>query len=424
MDFLPNPPALRGYTDDIYFISAFEDMQIVEQISAVLRQFQYKVSSTFEQNTDAQNAEVDYEHKIHTSAMIAPILSEHSVTPKFNQQLGVANSKQKHILPVIVSKMGESFHKQYSRLFWKSPISGVNLTSHKIGNKISNQFKNIFSFKSGKNPEIVVFTAVYPKELQIWREFPLSVYVHTRSRQDKEELRRKVESQYDKSQGILGNSSKEADVSIMRGSQLTVYPQFSEDVLVYPEFQPLTWNSRIDEVTFTITPRERDLEVITGSVIVHLGYTPVAQIPIYISVNPRALEEYEIQQQTINQMKQIFVSYSSKDKEIVDEIIETAKLLESSIKILYDHEILRSGDFWWDKILNNIQASDGLQLMWSENSQGSKWVAQEYTFAHKLLKKIFPVHVDNPPVAPPNLLKHLQFSKRIDFIKLLKKNTP
>jgi hypothetical protein len=108
----------------------------------------------------------------------------------------------------------------------------------------------------------------------------------------------------------------------------------------------------------------------------------------------------------------IFVSYSRKDKDIV----EISNCWQEAIGncVFIDKKSIRSGDFWGEKIFNAIDKSDIFQLFWSENSKKSKNVREEWEYALKCKCQnnkgegfIRPVHWKEPYPKLPKELKDL-----------------
>ena len=91
----------------------------------------------------------------------------------------------------------------------------------------------------------------------------------------------------------------------------------------------------------------------------------------------------------------VFISYSRKDKAIVDEI---RQLLDAnSITYWLDTEKIRMGSEFMGDIVDAIEKSDLVLFISSVNSNASHNVAKEISIADKFKKTILPVRIDDAP---------------------------
>ena len=87
----------------------------------------------------------------------------------------------------------------------------------------------------------------------------------------------------------------------------------------------------------------------------------------------------------------VFISYSRKDKAIVDEI---RQLLDAnSITYWLDIEKIRMGSEFMGDIVDAIEKSDLVLFISSVNSNASHNVAKEISIADKFKKTILPVRI-------------------------------
>lgn len=86
----------------------------------------------------------------------------------------------------------------------------------------------------------------------------------------------------------------------------------------------------------------------------------------------------------------VFVSYSSRDKEAVDNIVRA--LTTAREQFWLDKE-LTGGELWWRKILKQIRESDVFIVALSENSEQSKPCQAELDYAIALDRPIIPVQI-------------------------------
>lgn len=115
----------------------------------------------------------------------------------------------------------------------------------------------------------------------------------------------------------------------------------------------------------------------------------------------------------------LFISYSRRDLEVVEDIINDCRSLGHNV--WYDKE-LSGGQSWWNQILKNIRECDLVLFMVSEKSNNSTACKREYTYASQLHKRILPVIVDevSTNLLPPELtaMQFVDFTKR-DKLALL-----
>jgi TIR domain len=107
----------------------------------------------------------------------------------------------------------------------------------------------------------------------------------------------------------------------------------------------------------------------------------------------------------------VFVSYSSEDTLIVDQLQHAYTVLGMSY--VRDIEKLRSGQDWNDIILAAIPSADIFQLCWSHAAKRSRFVEREWRCALALNRQHFirPVLWEMPMPSPPDDLAHLHFAR-------------
>jgi hypothetical protein len=94
-------------------------------------------------------------------------------------------------------------------------------------------------------------------------------------------------------------------------------------------------------------------------------------------------------------MRHIFVSYSSKDEAIVQQIVK--KLLERGLPLWIDVRNLVSGDDWEKSIRDAINHASVILVMMSPNASHSEWVMEETKTARQHNIAILPVVIDGNP---------------------------
>lgn len=92
-------------------------------------------------------------------------------------------------------------------------------------------------------------------------------------------------------------------------------------------------------------------------------------------------------------MGHIFISYSTKDVERAEQLIEALK--REGFNPWVDMEGLGAGTHWRTRLESQIESCDAYILIVSRNSKTSKWVKEELDLAQSLKKKIFPLRIDD-----------------------------
>jgi hypothetical protein len=88
-------------------------------------------------------------------------------------------------------------------------------------------------------------------------------------------------------------------------------------------------------------------------------------------------------------MGQIFISYSRKDKDFVDRLIQD--LEKNSFDIWVDRESIVGGERWRAMIVDAIRSCDSFLIVLSPQSVASDNVAKELSLAEKNKRRIIPV---------------------------------
>lgn len=131
-------------------------------------------------------------------------------------------------------------------------------------------------------------------------------------------------------------------------------------------------------------------------------------------------ELYKDLLQKLGQIKpRIFISYSSKDQQFVDELY--LKLKQSGQPVWLNTESIPKGEHWHDEMSKGLRETDLLILVVSEDAIASKWVREEWKTFLKMQKKIVPVLLRDCKV--PKAIKKLEMVKISDenwYYKLLK----
>ena len=113
-------------------------------------------------------------------------------------------------------------------------------------------------------------------------------------------------------------------------------------------------------------------------------------------------------------MPHIFISYSSKDRDHVDELAADLDLLIDDCHVWYDRELSRSGGHqWWSLILEQIRRCDVFIYMLSPKAMTSVPCSREYAYARALGKPILPLIIADIEIR--RLPVELQAAQLVDF---------
>ncbi|MBV6505193.1 MAG: hypothetical protein ILNGONEN_00751 [Syntrophorhabdaceae bacterium] len=88
-------------------------------------------------------------------------------------------------------------------------------------------------------------------------------------------------------------------------------------------------------------------------------------------------------------VKKLVISYSDNDRDAALNLHQT--LLNAGYEVWIAHEGLRGSVIWTQTILDAIENTDGIVLLWSSNTKKSGYVHEEIRIARVFLKPIFPL---------------------------------
>jgi len=122
----------------------------------------------------------------------------------------------------------------------------------------------------------------------------------------------------------------------------------------------------------------------------------------------------------LRQLKpRIFISYSSKDQQFVDQLY--LRLKQSGQPVWLNTESIPKGEHWYDEMSKGLRETDLLILVVSEDAIASGWVSKEWKTFLKMQKKVVPLLLRECKV--PQAIKKLEMIKTSDenwYYKLLK----
>lgn len=95
----------------------------------------------------------------------------------------------------------------------------------------------------------------------------------------------------------------------------------------------------------------------------------------------------------------VFISYSRKDKAIVNPLVELLKTVNS--EVFRDEDSIKPGELWEMVIEKTIDSAEKILVFWSDNSAVSEYVEKEYSQAIALEKLVVPILLDSTPLCTP-----------------------
>ena len=117
---------------------------------------------------------------------------------------------------------------------------------------------------------------------------------------------------------------------------------------------------------------------------------------------------------TRNDVRTAFASYSRKNQKQVFAAVQAMRKCLPELDVFVDKESLKSGEYWKEKLMREIDKRDVLYLFWSQAASESSWVEREWRYAFNIkgLNGIepFPLEKIPPCPSPPNELKDKNFT--------------
>lgn len=190
--------------------------------------------------------------------------------------------------------------------------------------------------------------------------------------------------------------------------------------LIESQTSSIIWNGDIPMEEFLIhVPEGFEKPAVFFTLMLLLKGQPVgsAKFRVAISQQPESTPT----ETKLSRYKNVFVSYSSKDR---GEVLRHYQLLHKfGLTTFLDVMSIRTGDRWEPEILRALADADLVLLYWSTNSKESDWVIKEAEMAVKHRKNsgglqpdILPIILEVPPPAPPESLSDLQFNDPVRYI--------
>lgn len=280
---------------------------------------------------------------------------------------------------------------------------------------------NTLKFKKRMSPEFeppradsVQFSAVFQEKAEKGKYLPINIIMY------EDEYRFVV----DRIKESINYGSKEVfggfhDVG--RNSRVKVVLS-SFDLQIGEQTEERVWNGKYLNFEFAVMfPDDYNKKQALLTATVYIDAVILTKLNLIIDYEEGAKPDVSM---TRYDVKSVFVSYASEDREAVSERILGMQKVREDLDIFFDIENLKSGQIWEEKLKSEIENRDILYLCWSKNAKKSEWVDKEWRYA--LEKKgedyIDPLPIDPPEECPPppELNKKHFNDKMLYIIKALK----
>lgn len=261
--------------------------------------------------------------------------------------------------------------------------------------------------------DLAMFSAFHPREAPAKKWLKLLVYVH--AEQAKYKVAEDAAEELADAPEKYALGEGEAQHGIKKGAAIRILPQMRGF-----RFDPLEttvkWEDDYNRATFRMmadpnAPGFKTGVAVNGRVTFMVGPVIVGEAEISTEILAEGAAASGGQAHaSLPMYPKVFVSYSHKDKAIVEQVERATGLL--GVQYLRDVNFLRSGEKWNPAILAKIDEANLFQLFWSANARASRYVEQEWR--HALAKGrpnfIRPTYWEQPMPEPPPELADLEFT--------------
>ena len=189
-------------------------------------------------------------------------------------------------------------------------------------------------------------------------------------------IAKKIKKQFEspnEKKGTLENIAYDTNILVVMSS---------DDIPSIKDKQEFTWLGKYYTCEFSgFVPKEYDKNSFVISFDIYVNGVKVTRIKTIINLKNNSAGMLVFSKEDV---KRIFFSYSSQDRDIVLNIVDKInKSFNYDIDFFLDVLSLRAGDNWEERIYNEINLSDTFCLIWSKNAYGSTWVEIEWKYALK-----------------------------------------
>lgn len=199
------------------------------------------------------------------------------------------------------------------------------------------------------------------------------------------------------------HSSSDADVNFNETNDIISVELDSKDIkgiIIHDAKQSLNWNGQFIKFYFDFSLRRCPKTNLVFDLKIYINKFYVATMKF--TINLETCSDYNVSMQRID-VKNAFISYSSKDRNEVLLIKQGIKKICPGINLFLDVENLCSGQDWRTTILKEIDQREIFYLCWSRHAKESPRVEEEwrYAYEHKGLKAIEPIPLEPSNLCPP-----------------------
>jgi hypothetical protein len=253
------------------------------------------------------------------------------------------------------------------------------------------------------------FTAYFPRSIRQEQWKTLLAYMYApRSLRVAGDARRRFEGEED----AVDYARAEKTAFIAHGTSILVVPH-SESMEFNPPQISFIWLEEFHCAEFrfrALQPAAASAAQLSASIGFYVPPLLIGEIDFTVSLGESPAQDRPPALTTAAPYQRIFVSYSHDDSEIADSLERAYKALGN--EYLRDINTLRSGEEWNPALLELIDKSEIFQLLWSQASERSKYVRQEWQHALSLQRKQFirPVYWKKPMPSPPPELASIHFA--------------
>ena len=244
----------------------------------------------------------------------------------------------------------------------------------------------------GKKSE-VGFSAYVPREVEKGDYSTINIFMY----QDKvkKEIDRIIKENNEDVKEILGGKH-----TIRKNQKVTIYLA-SDDIYIEDNCNAQVWTKGYLNFSYNImVPIEYEKNQISFTASVFFDSAFVTKLRFSINCLVPNAQIIPVLKKDI---RRVFVSYASKDRKEVVNIIMGMKKAAPNQEIFLDVDSLRSGEDWEKRIFKEIDNSDVLYLCWSPAAKESEYVNMEwqYGFEKHGADFIDPVPLVDPSICPP-----------------------
>jgi hypothetical protein len=249
---------------------------------------------------------------------------------------------------------------------------------------------------TGVTLDNVHFTVTAPASIPPDSTFELRFWAHLES-QSQTVLERAERIQ---GGGVLVTS--EGPFRIAQGARLSIRLALPS-LEVKTSHKAFYWVGEIGLATFVIdVPPDAKIGPHFAVASVRVNGSQVARIEFLLMIQIAKREPISLPAKLIT-FKTAFASYATEDRDAVLARVQGIQKVLPGLDVFVDVLKLRSGEYWEQRLWQDIPAKDVFYLFWSVKAKSSPWVEKEWRCAleKKGLDFIDPVPLQSPEIAPP-----------------------